>query len=153
VAADRNHEALTAADAVILTASHEPGRPPLIDRAALAAMRRGARLVNVARGALIDETALLEALDQGRLVGAGLDVFTHEPYPASAPLAQHPKVIVTAHNAALTTGYFRRAARALDEALVAQLDGRPPPNALNDPTQPRTGRVRTRAACPRPADP
>src|SRR5713101_1322395 len=72
VGADRLHEALMAADAVILTASHEPGRPPLIDRAALAAMRPGARLVNVARGALIDEAALLEALDQGRLAGAGL---------------------------------------------------------------------------------
>ncbi len=135
--ADRMHEALMAADAVILTASHEPGQPPLIDRAALAAMRPGARLVNVARGALIDEAALLEALDQGRLARAGLDVFTHEPYPASAPLAHHPKVIATAHNAALTTSYFRRAARALGEALTAQLDGRRPPNALNAPTQPR----------------
>jgi hypothetical protein len=64
-------------------------------------------------------------------------VFTHEPYPASGPLAHHPKVIATAHNAALTTSYFRRAARALGEALAAQLDGRRPPNALNAPTQPR----------------
>jgi phosphoglycerate dehydrogenase-like enzyme len=137
VGADRLHEALAAAGAVILTASHEPGRPPLIDRAALAAMRPGARLVNVARGALIDEAALLEALDEGRLSGAGLDVFTHEPYPASGPLAHHPKVIATAHNAALTTSYFRRAARALGEALAAQLDRRRPPNVLNAPTQPR----------------
>jgi phosphoglycerate dehydrogenase-like enzyme len=137
VGADRIHEALMAADAVILTASHEPGRPPLIDRAALAVMRPGARLVNVARGALIDEGALLEALDQGHLAGAGLDVYTHEPYPASGPLAHHPKVIAAAHNAALTTSYFRRAARALGEALAAQLDGRRPPNALNAPTQPR----------------
>jgi phosphoglycerate dehydrogenase-like enzyme len=137
VSADRIHEALTAADAVILTASHEPGRPPLIDRAAFAAMRPGARLVNVARGALVDEAALLEALDHGRLAGAGLDVFAHEPYPAYAPLAHHPKVIATAHNAALTTSYFRRAARALGEALAAQLDNRPPPNALNAPTHAR----------------
>ena len=153
VGADRIHEALTAADAVILAASQEPGRPPLIDRAALAAMRPGTRLVNVARGALIDEAALLEALDQGRLAGAALDVFTHEPYPANAPLAHHPKVIATAHNAALTTSYFRRAARALGKALAAQLDGRRPPNALNAPTQPRPTRVRTRAAHPSPADP
>jgi phosphoglycerate dehydrogenase-like enzyme len=161
VGADRLHEALTAADAVILTASHEPGRPPLIDRAALAAMRPGARLVNVARGALIDEAALLDALDQGRLAGAGLDVFTHEPYPPSAPLAHHPKVIATAHNAALTTGYFGRAARSLGEALAAHLDGRRPPNAINAPTKrrqldpaghdrptTRPGRVRTHAGCP-----
>jgi phosphoglycerate dehydrogenase-like enzyme len=135
--ADRIQEALTAADAVILTASHEPGRPPLIDRVALAAMRPGARLVNVARGALIDEAALLDALDRGHLAGAGLDVFTHEPYPASGPLACHPRVVATAHNAALTTSYFRRAARALGEALAAHLDGRRPPNALNAPTRPR----------------
>jgi hypothetical protein len=54
-----------------------------------------------------------------------------------APLAHHPKVIATAHNAALTTSYFRRARRALGDALAAQLDGRRPPNALNAPTQPR----------------
>jgi phosphoglycerate dehydrogenase-like enzyme len=137
VGADRLQDALVAADAVILAASSEPGRPPLIDRAALAAMRPGARLVNVARGALVDEAALLEALDQGRVAGAGLDVFGQEPYPGSGPLAHHPKVIATAHNAALTTGYFRRAARALGEALAAQLDGRRPPNALNAPIQPR----------------
>jgi phosphoglycerate dehydrogenase-like enzyme len=133
--ANRIHEALMAADAVILTASHERGRPPLIDRTALAAMRPGARLVNVARGALIDEPALVEALDQERLAGAGLDVFTNEPSPASAPLAHHPKVIATAHNAAMTTSYFRRAARALGDGIAAQLDGRRPPNALNAPTQ------------------
>jgi phosphoglycerate dehydrogenase-like enzyme len=137
VGADRIHEALMRADAVILTASHEPGRPPVIDRAALAAMRPGARLVNVARGALIDETALLDALNRGRLAGAGLDVFTNEPYPASAPLAHHPRVIATAHNAALTTSYFRRAGRALGDALAAALHAGPPPNALNAPTQPR----------------
>jgi phosphoglycerate dehydrogenase-like enzyme len=137
VGADRLHEALSAADAVLLTASREPGQPPLIDRAAFAAMRSGARLVNVSRGALLDEAALLEALDQGRLAGAGLDVFMEEPYPTSGPLAGHPRVIATAHNAALTTSYFRRAARALGEALGARLDGRPPPNALNAPVRTR----------------
>jgi phosphoglycerate dehydrogenase-like enzyme len=145
VSADRIHDALAAADAVILAASQEPGRPPLIDRAALAVMRPGARLVNVARGALIDEAALLDALDRGRLAGAGLDVFAHEPYPPSGPLVHHPKVIATAHNAALTTSYFHRAARALGEALAAYVDGRRPPHALNVPTPAiRAPRMRTR---------
>jgi len=72
-------------------------------------MRPGARLVNVARDALFDEAALIEALNQGRLAGASLDVFTHEPYRLSAPFAHHPKVHATAHNAALTTSYFRSA--------------------------------------------
>ena len=151
VGADRLHEALMASDAVILTASHEPGRPPLIDRAALAAMRPGARLVNVARGALVDEAAAIEALDQGRLAGAGLDVFANEPYPASAPLAHHPKVIATAHNAALTTRYFQHAAHALGEALAAQLGRGRPPNALNAPTQPRGHASRNIAPAPPPA--
>src|SRR5690242_2035365 len=136
VGADRIHEALAAADGVILAASQDTGRPPLIDRAALAVMRPGARLVNVARGALIDEAALLDALDRGRLAGAGLDVFAHEPYPPSGPLAHHSKVIATAHNAALTTSYFNRAAQALGEALAAHVDGRRPPHALNAPTPP-----------------
>jgi phosphoglycerate dehydrogenase-like enzyme len=61
----------------------------------------------------------------------------NEPYPASAPLAHHPRVIATAHNAALTTRYFRRAAQALGEGLAAHLYGRRPPNALNAPIQPR----------------
>jgi phosphoglycerate dehydrogenase-like enzyme len=63
-------------------------------------------------------------------------------YPAYAPLAHHPKVIATAHNAALTTSYFRRAARALGEALAAQLDSRRPPHALNAPKA-RETRTRT----------
>jgi hypothetical protein len=57
--------------------------------------------------------------------------------PASAPLARHPKVIATAHNAALTTSYTRSAGRALGDGLAAYLDGRRPPNTLDAPSQPR----------------
>jgi phosphoglycerate dehydrogenase-like enzyme len=60
----------------------------MVDRAALAAMCPGSLLVNVARGALIDEQGLLDALNTGYLAGAGLDVFAHERYPASGPLVR-----------------------------------------------------------------
>jgi phosphoglycerate dehydrogenase-like enzyme len=69
--------------------------------------------------------------------GAGV-----ENIDIAAATSAGPKVIATAHNAALTTSYFRRAAGALGEALAAQVDGRRPPNALNAPIQARTNLAR-----------
>jgi phosphoglycerate dehydrogenase-like enzyme len=74
----------------------------LIDRAALARMKRGAVLVNTARGALVDEAALMEALDSGRLRAAGLDVFEQEPVSAELPLLQFDNVTLLPHVAWLT---------------------------------------------------
>jgi D-3-phosphoglycerate dehydrogenase len=71
----------------------------LIDTAALARMRRGAYLVNVARGALIDTEALLDALDEGRIAGAGLDVVAPEPPDPDARIRTHPRVLMTPHAA------------------------------------------------------
>lgn len=69
----------------------------LIDERALSTMKPGAYLINVARGAIVDEAALLHALHAGRLAGAGLDCFAVEPLPSSSPLWRAPNVVITPH--------------------------------------------------------
>jgi phosphoglycerate dehydrogenase-like enzyme len=80
----------------------------IIDAAALAAMRRGSVLINTARGPLVDEAALLEALTSGHLRGAGLDVFAREPVSIDDPLLELQNVVVTPHLAWLTTETLER---------------------------------------------
>jgi phosphoglycerate dehydrogenase-like enzyme len=80
----------------------------LIDARAFARMRRGAILINTARGGLVDQSALTQALKDGKLAGAGLDVFVHEPHDATEPLFHLPNVVLTPHIGWLTTGTFDR---------------------------------------------
>lgn len=103
---------LQRADVVSLHASRPPEQGPLIGARELAAMKRGSRLVNTARGFLVEESALLNALASGQLAGAALDVFESEPY--SGPLAGLPQVLCTPHVASLT-----RASRAAMELRCA----------------------------------
>jgi D-3-phosphoglycerate dehydrogenase len=112
-------ECLRRADAVTL---HVPGTggPPLLDAERLALLKPGAYLVNTARGDLVDEQALADALTSGRLAGAGLDAFATEP-PAGSPLLTAPNVVLTPHmgafsddaNAAMGTTVVRDIARVL----------------------------------------
>ena len=103
----------------------------LIDRDTIARMRDGARLVNAARGALVDEDALLEALQSGKLAGAALDVFSAEPY--EGPLLELDQVVVTPHLAASTDEAQDRAGLIVAEQIVAALEGGIVSNAVNIP--------------------
>jgi D-3-phosphoglycerate dehydrogenase len=103
----------------------------MIDREAIAKMREGARIVNAARGDLIDEQALIEALRSGRLAGAALDVFSKEPY--SGELLELDEVVVTPHLAASTDEAQDRAGLVVAEQVAAALDGGFVANAVNIP--------------------
>jgi phosphoglycerate dehydrogenase-like enzyme len=102
------HGALAEADAVALALPATAATERLLDAAALAAMKPTAYLVNVARGAVVDEAALVAALRAGRLAGAGLDVFATEPLPPDHPLWTLPNVIVTPHTANRDAGVAQR---------------------------------------------
>jgi phosphoglycerate dehydrogenase-like enzyme len=117
-------------DSVIIAASYKAGQPPLVDDTVLRAMRPGAWLVNVAGSALLDADAAIARLRTGHLAGIGLDVFPTEPYPADGPLHGHPRVMATAHTAALTSEYFAAASRRLGDALASYLDREPPAGLL-----------------------
>jgi D-3-phosphoglycerate dehydrogenase len=104
----------------------------LFNTIAFAAMRPGALLVNVARGGLVDNEALLAALDDGRLGGAALDVIDGEPTPPAALLA-HPKVIATPHVAFSSTASLIELRRRSAEEVVRVLKGEPPQNLCASP--------------------
>ena len=95
---------LTAADIVVLAAPHTPATETLLDARRLDCLPPGAIVVNVARGALLDEDALAERVRDGRLQGAVLDVFREEPLPAASPLWGLPSVLVGAAVFALWVG-------------------------------------------------
>lgn len=91
------HAALGAADVTVLLTPLTPQTRHIIDAAALAAMKPGAVLVNIARGGCVDEAALLAALQSGQLAGAGCDVFAEEPLGPQSPLWEAPNLIITPH--------------------------------------------------------
>lgn len=101
VSSDRLGEALPGVDALVLACPLTEQTRGLIGRHQLGLMRPGAVLVNVSRGAVVDEDALTEALRGGQLGGAFLDVFTTEPLPAGSPLWELPNVVISPHSASI----------------------------------------------------
>lgn len=114
---DELTEVCRRSDAVVAALPDAPETRNIIDAAALAALGSG-WLVNVGRGSAVDLTALLYALDQGELRGAGLDVFPTEPLPPESPLWSHPRVVLTPHVGGLSPRYGPR----LAEITAANLD-------------------------------
>jgi D-2-hydroxyacid dehydrogenase (NADP+) len=118
VGAANRERLLAAADVIVLAAPLTAETHGLIDAAAIAAMKPGAIVINVARGQLLDEAALADALESGRIGGAALDVFTTEPLPASSPFWAMPNVIVTPHNSGFRAGHFDAVVELFAENLA-----------------------------------
>ncbi len=108
----------------------------LLNREALARCKRGVRIVNCARGGIVDQDALLEALESGQVAGAALDVYEHEPLAPDDPLRTHPNVVLTPHIAGSTTEAQERVAVDVAEQVLAVLDGKIARNAVNVPIVP-----------------
>ena len=117
----RLDELLAQVDALVLALPLSDELHHLLDARRLALMKRGALLVNIGRGALVDEAALVEALRAGALGGAGLDVFEVEPLPPESPLWSLPNVIVTPHNSGDTPGNLERASEIFLDNLARYL--------------------------------
>jgi len=124
------HDLLRLADFVTLHVPLKPDTERLIGKAELAMMKPKAYLINTARGKIVDEAALVEALDAGQLAGAAVDVFTEEP-ALHSELARHPRVIATPHIAASTGDAQRAAAMTVARQILEILTAKPEENPLS----------------------
>ena len=125
---EHTKEALAAAlgcDHVVMLVPLTSETRGMIGRAELAKMKPTARFYNLARGGVVDEAALVEALKAGTIAGAGLDVFDHEPLPSTSPLWAMPNVVITPHVGGVTPHYFRRTAGLFAANLARFRKGEP----------------------------
>lgn len=123
--------ALAEAQNLVLVAPHTSETEHMIGAAELAMLPGGAVFINIGRGALVDEPALVDALRAGRLLGAGLDVFQKEPLPADSPLWEMENVIVVTHSASTSDRENGRITDLFCDNLRLFLDGKPLRNQLN----------------------
>ena len=118
------HEALPHADYVVIAAPETPETKHLIGAEQIARMKRGARLINVARGSLLDEAALIDALQSGALGGAALDVTSKEPLPPESPLWHAPNLFITPHTSAISERLWQRETELLMKLLDEWFSGK-----------------------------
>jgi phosphoglycerate dehydrogenase-like enzyme len=119
------------ADTLVICAPHTPQTGGLVSAEIIAALKPGAVVVNVGRGQVIDEEALLNALREGRLRGAALDVFHREPLPADSPFWELENVIISSHSASTGLGENARLTDLFADNLRRYLDEAPLRNVLN----------------------
>ncbi len=112
-------------DAIVVAAPDTPETRGMVNADAFERMKEGAVFINVARGGLVDEEALVRTLSEGRIRGAGLDVFSKEPLPSDHPLWGLPNVVLTPHVSAVTRGFWRREADLILRNLDRYLAGAP----------------------------
>jgi phosphoglycerate dehydrogenase-like enzyme len=131
VGPDGLHELLRESDIVVLAAPLTPETDGMIDEAAVAAMKRDAWLINVARGRLIDDTALIRALRENRIGGAALDAFRDEPLPPTSPYWDLPNVILTSHTAWSSARVLDRSIDLFCDNLIRFSRGEPLRNVVD----------------------
>jgi D-3-phosphoglycerate dehydrogenase len=124
-------ELLRRADIVSLHLRLMPGNAGIIDAPAISAMKPGAVLINTARGELVDEAALIAALNTGHLAGAALDTYAVEPLPPESPLRSMPNVLLSPHVAGQTGDALVRVGHAAVQAILDEFDGRRPAFVVN----------------------
>lgn len=128
---DDLHQVLGEADFVVLVVPLTPETRGMIGKAELEAMKPEAFLINISRGAVVVEQELVEALQNGRIAGAALDVFEKEPLPPESPLWKMENVIVTPHNAGIRPDYTEAVSKLFCDNLVRYLSGEPLLNVVS----------------------
>ncbi|SHF55091.1 Phosphoglycerate dehydrogenase [Jatrophihabitans endophyticus] len=118
-------DVLATADYLVVVVPLTEHTRGLIGRRTLAALKPGAVVINVARGGVVDESALLHALRSGAVAGAALDVFDEEPLPPTSPWWHEPNVLVTPHVSGLAPRYFEQVRRIVTDNLRRFVDGAP----------------------------
>ena len=125
------HEVLPEADFLVITAPHTSETGGMVGAEEIALLKQEAYIINTGRGKLIDEKALIDALENGGIAGAGLDVFEEEPLPRESPLWDMDNVIITAHYAGLTPHYSDRLWKIFADNLRRYLEGEPLHNLVD----------------------
>lgn len=132
------------ADIIAVTCKQDASNLGMINREFLNACKDGVRIVNVARGGLLDYDAILEGLNSGKIGGMGLDVQFWEPFDPEDPIAQHERVYLTPHVAGVTEHSYRQMAKVVAEETRRIKKGLPPTVQLNTEES-----MRARGSCPR----
>jgi|TARA_B100000315_G_scaffold258552_1_gene311128 phosphoglycerate dehydrogenase-like enzyme len=112
-------------DYLIVLAPLTPENENLVDAAVLNAMKPSAYLINIARGGVVDDEAIIEALNSGSIAGAGLDAFEQEPLPPDHPFWDVENLIITPHMAGMSEAYVRQAMPIIETNLRAYIEGKP----------------------------